>query len=250
MEYDKELPHICKHSSTDVWETTTGNQISHIEHNERTDSVIFSPDGKQIVTTECARYAANGACLQGLAYVWMTTTGKEVAKLTHNSSVLSLAFSPNGRFIASGGHDFATHLWEIAKGEEVHHWTHDSVVRSVAFSPDGNYVAAGGDNGIVHVWEIITGKELARMNHHEPIRFVRFSKTGENIVSMDPTKSITWEWQPADLIASTCLHLPRNLNRDEWQKYIGDLLPYPKKQEDAACPQLPLDTASTSTPAP
>jgi hypothetical protein len=50
-------------------------------------------------------------------------------------------------------------------------------------------------------------------------------------------------YRPEDLITDACSRMERNLTRDEWDQYIGNILPY-----QAICPNLPIEPGVTSTP--
>jgi parallel beta-helix repeat protein len=73
----------------------------------------------------------------------------------HTGWVFSVAFSPDGRLLASGSADYTIKLWEVATGREVRTLTgHTGFVLSVAFSPDGRLLASGSDDWTIKLWDI------------------------------------------------------------------------------------------------
>jgi hypothetical protein len=111
-------------------------------HEGIVETVVFSPDGKYVVS----------GSLDNTARVWDVLTGREIARMTHEDFVVSLAFSPDGNHIVSGSYDGTARVWETYTSREVARMSHDDSVHSVDFSPDGKHVVSGSWDTSVRVW--------------------------------------------------------------------------------------------------
>ena len=77
----------------------------------------------------------------------------------HDSTVYSVAFSPDGKYIASGSWDNTIKLWNVETGECLRTFKgHANVVLSVAFSPDGRYIASGSWDSTIKLWDLFEVK--------------------------------------------------------------------------------------------
>jgi WD40 repeat protein len=72
-----------------------------------------------------------------------------------------VAFSPDGKTIASGSTDNTIKLWDVASGKQLKTLNgHSSSVLSVAFSSDGKTIASGSDDNTIKLWDVASGKQL------------------------------------------------------------------------------------------
>jgi WD40 repeat protein len=118
-------------------------------------------------------------------------------------TVTAVAFSPDGKVLASGGWDDMVRLWDVETGDEIRHLLgHRGMVASVVYSPDGKYLATrGGIDGAVKLWEPNTGRELQRytsLSRVNPWRFNReaplaFSPDSKTLVAGDQKVIHFWD---------------------------------------------------------
>jgi WD40 repeat protein len=112
-----------------------------------------------------------------------------------NEKVWSLAFSPDGKTLASGSGDASIYLWDPTTGQQTgrldghKHW-----VRSVAFSPDGKTLASGSQDKTVRLWDLGTGKPIRQFDgHKDGVRMVAFSRDGKTLASNGEHAILLWD---------------------------------------------------------
>src|SRR5437870_11802505 len=94
------------------------------------------------------------------------TNGKTISEpaLTlrgHDNAIYSLAFSPDGKRLASVSADQTVRLWNVEKGQEDRALKgHTNQVLRVAFSPDGARLASASADNTVRVWSVASGEEV------------------------------------------------------------------------------------------
>ncbi|MBW4446485.1 MAG: CHAT domain-containing protein [Spirirestis rafaelensis WJT71-NPBG6] len=110
----------------------------------------------------------------------------------HSESVNSVAFSPDGKTLASGSSDKTIKLWDVATGSPKQTLTgHSEWVNSVAFSPDGKTLASGSGDKTIKLWDVATGKLSQTLTGDRNLVFsVAFSPDGKTLASGSEDKTI------------------------------------------------------------
>ncbi len=184
-------------STVQLWDAQSGQSL----HTLRTywgERAVYSPTGEQM-----ASRAVDDVKL------WDAKTGRLIRTLKHPDSVWSVAYSRNGKQIASGNRDHSVRLWDAQTGDLLHTLNgHTHPVYSVRYSPNGEQIASYGEDGIVRLWDAQPGQSKHTANGHtKQVYSAVYSPTREQIAScsMDNTVRL-WDAQSGQLLHTLSGH--------------------------------------------
>jgi WD40 repeat protein/class 3 adenylate cyclase len=168
-----------------LWDVRTRQTVAVLKGEKETVSCLeFSPDGKTLAVGGGTSWDERDR--QGEVRLWDVALPRrrlrQQATLTrHGPAILSLAFSPDGKTLATGSADHTVALWDVASRQVVHTFTeHRGAVTTVAFSPDGRILASSGRDTKVKLWGIATGGKVAEISiPGSTVRVVAFSPDGK-----------------------------------------------------------------------
>jgi WD40 repeat protein len=168
-----------------LWDVATGYEIRKFSTEKENwefgtvccvplKSAVFSPDGRQIMTT-----AADAITIYAL------DTGTAVRRIKVSTNLAgSAAFLPDGRFVLAATGDDKAHLWDVQSGRELRQFPGGGKVFSVAFSADGKTVLTGGDDNLARSYSSATGREIQQYRGHSgQVTSVAFSPDGQSILT-------------------------------------------------------------------
>jgi len=108
----------------------------------------------------------------------------------HNSTVIDVAFSPNGELIASVSEDRTAKVWS-RDGKLLHTLEgHDSGIWSVAFSPEGQTIATGSNDGIIKLWKSDGTLLTNLIGHSGGVKGLAFAPDGKTLASAAEDKTV------------------------------------------------------------
>ena len=197
---------ISSARSVELWETMTGLLRPPLEIDGWVQAFAFSPDSRQLAT-------AVGLGDQAGAQLWDMATGKRLARMAHkheihgrHSPVDSVAFSPDGAMLASGGKTIC--LWQISprglRGIHIGGGRPSAILPfnqlrvkaiTMAFSPDGSRLAIVNGRGM-SLWDVASKQRLTQQVHEAEVRAFAFSPDGRQLVTISGSTARLWAAHP------------------------------------------------------
>ena len=163
-------------------------------HNDMIYTIAFSPDG-QVLATAGGTWMLGNVCVGDSAIrLWDVGTAEQIGILDkHGAIVKSIAYSPDGKTLASGGYWNTIHFWDVERQKQKSTLReHSCAVGCVAFSPDGLFLASscmadvymGERDRTIRLWNVSSYRQVALLEGHTDfIPSLAFSPDGRYLAS-------------------------------------------------------------------
>ena len=199
-----------------IWNTPDWTLVRTLERQpQRINALSFSPDSRMLASASANELifwdTANGKLrftikqaflavsfaganelktgnVEGAITSWDATTGKEKSLLTGPADApesLFAAFSPDGKYLASGSGNRSVDLRSVRDGKLTRTLaSHSAAFFSIAFSRDGRWLASGANDHTIRLWQIATGREMPKLSGHSGwVQAIAFSPDSRQIAS-------------------------------------------------------------------
>ncbi|MEU5068913.1 trypsin-like peptidase domain-containing protein [Streptomyces virginiae] len=204
-------------STVRLWDVATGKARILPKQPGAVLSVAFSPDSLTLA-----------ASADNTVRLWDVATGKTRAIfIGHTDTVQSVAFSPDGRRLATASADRTVRLWDVVTGKAPTRFAltgHTDAVLSVAFSPDGKSLATASADKTARLWDLSTSTSRATLvGHTAAVWSVAFSPDGRSLATASADRTVQLRGvvvlSPSGAIQQICRTVKRDFTQEEREAY-------------------------------
>ena len=175
--------------SIEIWDVSSGLKVQTLPgHDQGTTGALFNSNGTQIISVGQD---------QKIKF-WDLGSGSEVLTLGGNALIYTMALSPDGSRIATGGRNGIATVWDADSGDFLFSLpANTGILTSLSFSPDSKYLATGGTDQTTKIWDVSpagTSEWMTLAEHTSVVESAEFSPDGRKIAtaSRDGT-AIIWD---------------------------------------------------------
>jgi WD40 repeat protein/serine/threonine protein kinase len=172
-----------------LWDGASGKLLRTLTgHEHPLGAVVWSPDGSRLASTDWQCHVK----------IWNTNTWAVEHELMRSPRPAHaadghrpIAFSDDGRYLASGGAAGIVYIWDAESGRELLQLHgHTGNIRSVAWTPNGRRLVSGSEDGLIKIWDTASGREMLTLRGHVGwIGSVDWSPDGERLL----TEGALWD---------------------------------------------------------
>lgn len=192
----QELITVSYDKTIRIWDVPSGKAVRTLRppigpgNEGRLIGVALSPDGQTLATAGTGVAGSENA-----VYVISLASGQITRVLRgHQAPVNTLAFSPDGKLLASAANDRSGRLWELASGacsRVLDGHEHDNV-NCITFSRDGKHVGTAGADQTARLWSVETGLPQQVLRHQGQVPWMAFAPDGTSLATVAGSCVCLW----------------------------------------------------------
>jgi WD40 repeat protein len=183
--------------TTILWDARRRTAVGTIRHAGPVNALAFSPDGRVLVTVGGSPTHATGV-VDNILTLWDVSAPERPVKLAdlpgHREQIRSVAFSPDGRLLATGSNDQTAIIWDARTYARRAILPYVNTINTVRFSPDGRTLAVSGHGDTVDLWRAADHSRVTTLTHSGLLGAVTFSPDGRWLASASDDRTvILWD---------------------------------------------------------
>jgi WD40 repeat protein len=159
-----------------LWDVSAGKETRRLKGRaeNRVGSLVFAPDGETLWTSDSQAVRS-----------WNLRTGEEIGKPLEAAFVSVMAFTADGKTMATGGADQVIRLWDVKDRHEKSATVgHQGPIHAVAVAPDGRTFATAGADATIRLWDRATGRERGQLvGQGKYLSALAFTPDGRGLLS-------------------------------------------------------------------
>ncbi len=216
-----------------LWDVATGAALGRVGGGSYVSDVAFHPTEPVVAFVYEGWRGPGPVDGGGDAEIWDTERRVRIAKLTVDTTPgsdkgyvlgLAVAFSRDGRTLATAGIDKLVHIWDVRTGKLVRELEQNvgNAVWELDFSPDGKMLAIAGGDSFASLWDLATGAQIGlRLGAGSRESMLDLSADGRSLlITSGNGEGALWEIDPQSWPERACALANRTLTREEWEEFL------------------------------
>ncbi|GMR18215.1 MAG: hypothetical protein BMS9Abin33_0621 [Gammaproteobacteria bacterium] len=188
------LATISTNNTISVWDAATNTEVAKlVGHSDNVNQIIISPDQTRLASISDDK----------TVIVWSIDQKSIVYQFRFSAKLTAVAFSPNGKWLATGDETGEIKYWALSNGTELAKFrANDKKITSLVYSPNGKWLASGGVDNFLKLWSVgITDDDRTMRNAPDSVRHMVFSPDNNWLVVIDPGQNIAmWNINTGELV--------------------------------------------------